>query len=145
MSKKEKTISTKTLQQENKLLKENLSLALDTLYGWPNHPASLTIRKVYDKIAKTVTIYASFRYFTMGKHTWSYRISKGTVLSRPISKTFTANEVNMGFEDIKIDTVSVDGAYQYPFKIYEYELNSGGLQDSLILRVPDKNKEPING
>jgi hypothetical protein len=67
------------------------------------------------------------------------------MMTKPITKTFIANQLNMGFEDIKIDTVSVDGAYQYPFKVYNYFVSSGTLQDNLQLPVPDKSKAPLNG
>lgn len=145
MSTKKTTSSTKAMELENKLLKENLSHALDALYGWPNHPASLKLKKVYDRLTKTVSIYASFQFFVKGKHTWSYQISKRNSLSKPITKIFIANDINMGFEDIKIDTVNVDGAYQYPFMVYGYNLICGSLQDNLLLSVPDKRKAPLNG
>lgn len=145
MSTRKASTNTNTMQQENKLLKENLNHALDALYGWPNHPASFKIKKVYDRISKTVSIYASFQFFAIGSHSWTYRISKPSKLSKPVSKTFIANQSNMGFEDIKIDTVSVDGAYQYPFKMYQYDIKCGSLQDSLTLLVPDKSKAPLNG
>jgi len=50
----------------------------------------------------------------------------------------------MGYGSFKIDTVSTDGAYQYPFKKYTYSASSGGLESTMVLLVADKTQPKID-
>lgn len=138
------------LQQENELLKSNLEIALNALYvSIPYKPAKLTFRKEYDRVNKRVEIWIDYSCqrrwpnLPQGTYTIHYRIVHPDRISRFLSKSFTANQNNMGYFSFMLEAVNVDGAYQYPFKEYSYHASCDNLTTDLIIHVPDRTKPPI--